>query len=74
MTLDQERAAAAIPKLLPADRAESSAAMVAIRRILAADGLLPDESKRRLARVEGLFGETTANSGSSKQRELSAAE
>jgi hypothetical protein len=74
MSLDQERAAAAISKLLPADRAESSAAMVAIRRILAADGLLPDESKRRLARVEGLFGETTANSGSSKQRELSAAE
>jgi hypothetical protein len=74
MTLDPERAAAAISKLLPADRAERSAAMGVIRRILAADGVLPDESKRRLARVEGLFGETNADSGSSEQRKLSAAE
>ncbi len=73
MTLDQERAAAAISKLLPADRAERSAAMAVIRRILAAGGVLPDEGKRRLARVEGLFGETKADSsGSSEQRKLSA--
>jgi pimeloyl-ACP methyl ester carboxylesterase len=75
MTLDQERAAAAISKLLPADRAERGAAMAAIRRILAAGGVLPDEGKRRLARVEGLFGETTADSsGSGEQHTLPAAQ
>ena len=73
MTLDQERAAAAISKLLPADRAERVAAMAVISRILAAGGVLPDEGKRCLARVEGLFGETKADSsGSSEQRKLSA--
>jgi hypothetical protein len=74
MMLDQERAAAAISKLLPADRAERVAAMGAIRRILAAGGVLPDEGKRRLARVEGLFGETSSDSGLSEQRKLSSAE
>ncbi len=73
MTLDQERAAAAISKLLPEDRAERDAAMAVIRRILAAGGVLPDEGKRRLARVEGLFGETkTDSSGSGEQRKLPA--
>jgi Protein of unknown function (DUF3141) len=74
MMLDEERAAAAIPKLLPADRAERGAAMAVIRRILAARGGLPEEGKRRLARVEALFGETKADSsGSSKQLKLPAA-
>ena len=51
MTLDEERAVAAISKLLPADRTERSAAMKAIGRIIAAGGAMPDEEKRRLARV-----------------------
>ena len=74
MTLDQERAVAAIPKLLPADRAERSAAAEAIGRILAAGSELPDEGKRRLAQVEALFGKTKIDpTGSGAQRELSAA-
>ena len=74
MMLDQERATATIPKMLPMDRAERSEAMAVIRRILSAGGVLPDEGKRRLTRMEGLFGETNADSGSSEQRKLSAAE
>jgi hypothetical protein len=72
MTLDQDRAVAAISKLLPADRAERIAAMEVIRRTLAAGGELPDEGKRRLARVDALIGETKIDpTGSSARRELS---
>jgi hypothetical protein len=54
------------------DRAERGATMAMIRRILAARGVLPEEGKRRLARVEALFGETDADPpGSSKQHKLS---
>jgi hypothetical protein len=60
MMLDEERAVATIPKLLPADGAERSATMRVIRSILSAGGTLSDEAKRRLARVEVLFGETKA--------------
>src|SRR5271155_1627835 len=61
MTLDEERAVAAISKLLPADRTERSAAIKAIGRIIAAGGAMPDEGKRRLARVEALFGESKSD-------------
>ncbi len=57
MMLDEERAVAAIPKLLPADGAERGAMKGAIRRILAVGGSPSDEAKRREARVEALFGE-----------------
>ncbi len=60
MMLDEERAVAAIPKLLPADSAERGAMMGVIRSILAVSGGLSDKAKRRLARVETLFGETCA--------------
>jgi hypothetical protein len=58
VALDEERAIAALPKLLPDDRAERGAMMNAIRRIVGAHGRLSEESKRRLDRVEALFGET----------------
>ena len=74
MMLDEERAVATIPKLLPADGAERSAMMGVIRSILAVRGGLSDEAKRRLARVEPLFGETNVVSAQPrKQLEMSAA-
>jgi hypothetical protein len=74
MKLDQERAVAAIPKMLPADRAERSAAMEAISRILEAGGALPGEGKSRLARVEALFGESKSDpTESGARRKLPAA-
>jgi len=60
MMLDEERAVAAIPKLLPADGAERRTLMGAIHRILAVRGSPSDEAERRQARVEALFGETKA--------------
>jgi hypothetical protein len=54
---EPERAVAAIPMLLPAGRAERNSLLGVIRQVANSDGALPQESKRRLARVETLFGE-----------------
>jgi hypothetical protein len=53
--LDQERAVAAIPKLLPEDRRECEEALGLVRRVLAAPGTLSAEASRRLERIETLF-------------------
>jgi hypothetical protein len=53
--LDQERAIAAIPKLLPDDRRECEAALALVRRVLAAPGVLPAEASGRLERIQTLF-------------------
>ena len=55
LLLDQERAIAAIPKLLPDDRRQCEEALGLVRRVLAARGALSDEGSRRLERVESLF-------------------
>jgi hypothetical protein len=54
---EPERAIAAIPRLLPAGRGERNSLLGVIRQVANSDGTLPQESKRRLARVETLFGE-----------------
>jgi pimeloyl-ACP methyl ester carboxylesterase len=54
---EPERAVAAIPVLLPAGRGERNSLLGVIRQVANSDGVLPQESKRRLARVETLFGE-----------------
>jgi hypothetical protein len=53
----EERAVAAIPMLLPPGRAERTALLGVIRQVVNSGGAIPDESKRRLARIEMLFGE-----------------
>jgi hypothetical protein len=53
--LDQERAIAAIPKLLPDNRRECEDALGLVRRVLAAPGVLSAEASRRLERIETLF-------------------
>jgi len=53
--LDEERAIAALPKLLGADSSARKAALDAVHKVLAATGRLSEEGKRRLARVEVLF-------------------
>lgn len=52
---DEERAIAAIPQLLPADATERAGILQIIRRIVEAQGDLPEKVKWRLARVESLF-------------------
>jgi pimeloyl-ACP methyl ester carboxylesterase len=58
LCLDERRAVAAIPKLLPDDSRKRAAAFDAIRHVVTARGELSDEEKERLARVEAIF--TTA--------------
>jgi hypothetical protein len=52
---DEERAIAAIPKLLPGDATERAAAVKLIQRVISARGEPPTEVKQRLARIEALF-------------------
>jgi hypothetical protein len=60
LRLDQERAVAAIPRLLDGDTALRRAALAALERVVAAPGDLSDEGRRRLARIAALFGESPA--------------
>jgi hypothetical protein len=55
LLLDTERAAAALPKLLPDNRRQCEDALALVRRVLAARGALPEEGHRRLERVETMF-------------------
>jgi hypothetical protein len=54
--LDEERAIASIPKLLPESREQRLAAFDVVRRIASARGQPSPDEERRLRRVESLFG------------------
>ncbi|PNG26797.1 DUF3141 domain-containing protein [Methylocella silvestris] len=56
--MDEERAVAAIPKLLPASASDRATAVAAIRKIVLAEGDLSEETARRLARIEAIFGQS----------------
>ena len=56
LRLDEERAIAALPKLLPADRRARETALGLIRRIIDARGAPSEEGARRMKRIETLFG------------------
>ncbi|HKH69405.1 MAG TPA: hypothetical protein VKA75_18740, partial [Reyranella sp.] len=68
LRLDEDRAVEAIPKLLPDDPEACRRMMDAIRRVAAAQGKLPEEGARRLARVATLFGQQPANDASATAR------
>jgi uncharacterized protein DUF3141 len=55
LLLDAERAIAALPKLLPGNRRQCDEALGLVRRVLDARGALPEESRRRLKRIEAMF-------------------
>ena len=65
LRLDQERAIAALPKLLPADSAERDGAVGVIRHIVSVAGAPVGEIKARLDRIEALFTNGRAPSGES---------
>ena len=56
LLLDQERALAAIPRLLPDNASERHAAFTAIREVLSASAAISGEVAKRLKRVAELFG------------------
>jgi len=55
LRLDEERAIAALPQLLPDDAEERDRMLKIVRRVVTATGEPTGEVKRRLARVEALF-------------------
>jgi hypothetical protein len=61
--LDEARAVAAIPALLPDNRKQRSDALRLLRRVLVARGELPEESARRLVEIEAMFGPPAVNGG-----------
>jgi hypothetical protein len=56
LLLDQERALAAIPKLLPDNANDRRAAFAAIREVLSAGAEISGEVAKRLKRIAELFG------------------
>ena len=69
LRLDEERAIAALPKLLPEKRQERELGIAALRRVLAARGSLSAEDSRRLARIESLFDVPAATISAEPQHE-----
>jgi hypothetical protein len=55
LRLDEERAVAALPQILPRDSDERARTLRAVQRLISAQGDLSDEGRRRLARIEKLF-------------------
>lgn len=70
LRLDEERAVAAIPKLLPRDGEERGRTLRAIQRVVSATGQQSDEGGRRLARIEKLFAVKSA--GTTKKEDSNA--
>ena len=56
VALDEERAIAALPRLLQASEVEAAAALDVLHQLAGAAGALDPDGARRLARVEKLFG------------------
>lgn len=74
MQLDEDRAIAAIPRLLPTDARLRDAGKTAIRRVLGATGDLPEDGKRRLERVEALFSTPSQGRGTAEKQSTLAAD
>jgi hypothetical protein len=61
LMLDEERAIAALPRLVEAGSPEAARALEALHQLIAARGAPGREGKQRLARVEELFGAKPKN-------------
>jgi len=72
LTLDREGALAAIPKMLPANRASRTHMLEVIHRIVQAVGPVTGERAQRLAQVEELFG-TGLQTGATRKGSRKAA-
>jgi hypothetical protein len=64
--LDEERAIAALPRLLGTDAGQRKAVLDAVHQVLAASGTLSGETKHRLARVEALLETKRGKAGQSE--------
>jgi hypothetical protein len=72
LRLDEERAIAAIPKLLPRDSDDRERTLRVINRVVLAQGELSPEGKRRLSRLEKMFAVKTVSATKKEQSDVSA--
>jgi len=70
LRLDEERAIATLPKMLPADRPARETVLGMLHRIIEARGKPSEEGARRLKRIEILFGgPSSAKPGAAQMEE-----
>jgi hypothetical protein len=74
LRLDEEKAIAALPKLLPDDRRACQTALSLIHRVIEARGALPEEGRGRLRRIEALFAGPPTKAGRERQAALTGVE
>jgi hypothetical protein len=72
LRIDEERAVAAIPKLLPRDPEDRVRTLRVVNRVVLAQGELSPEGKRRLSRLEKMFAVKAAPVTSKEQSDASA--
>jgi hypothetical protein len=67
LRLDEERAVESIPTLLPNKPEDRARTLRAVQRVVSAAGELSAEGRRRLNRVESLFGTNSAAPTNTKE-------
>ena len=72
LKIDEKRAVAAIPKLIPRDPDQRDKTLRAVQRIISATGEPTGEAKRRLSEIERLFGVKAAAAGKKEERDVRA--
>ena len=72
LRIDEKRAVAAIPKLLPRDPDERAKTLHAVQRVISATGDPTSEGKRRMAEIERLFGLKAPKASKKEERDVRA--
>jgi pimeloyl-ACP methyl ester carboxylesterase len=72
LRLDEKRAVATLPKLLPAHPDDRALTLRAIQRVVSAQGALSDMGQRRLIEIEKLFGVNAAPATKKEQKDVGA--
>jgi len=72
LKIDEKRAVAAIPKLIPRDPDDREKTLRAIQRIISATGAPTGKAKRRLAEIESMFGAKAPKASKKEDRDVRA--
>jgi pimeloyl-ACP methyl ester carboxylesterase len=72
LKIDEKRAVAAIPKLIPRDPDQRDATLRAIKRVISATGEPTGEAKKRLTEIERLFGAKASKASKKEERDVRA--
>jgi hypothetical protein len=72
LRLDEQRAIATLPKLVPSHAEDRALTLRAIQRIVSAQGSLSDKGQRRLIEIEKLFGAKAAPAAKKEDKNVGA--